>query len=519
MNHNTEARKCPQCQATIPPESPGGVCPKCLLAAAGKTALDPGAPHFDGIPTLAELKPLFPQLELIDFVGRGGMGCVFKARQPQLDRMVALKLLPRELGADPHFSERFNREARVLAKLSHPNIVGVYDFGMAAGFHYLLMEFVDGLNLRQAMQAGRFSPAEALAIVPRICEALQFAHEHGVLHRDIKPENILLDAKGRVKIADFGIAKLVGEEQPPVTLTVAGTALGSPHYMSPEQLEKPEQVDHRTDIYSLGVVFYEMLTGELPIGRFSPPSERVTLDQRVDEIVMRALAREKELRQESANQVKTEVEHVTSTRVIRKSRAARSWSWVAVLAAVIVTALVLRNALRSPASVPQPTNAVAPKLRDPAKDQANIDETLRILRDTEKKAQAGEANEHDLAKARHMVKGAEARGDAVLQAKAYLSYAEELLAIARKRNVPKEIGSAEYDIIKARFAVAAAEAKGDKIAVAAAQADAARETLELTRRHFREGLVDEVRVRSAERDLEGAVQYLGTLREKARALK
>src|SRR5262249_48238183 len=132
-------------------------------------------------------------------------------RQPNLDRIVALKLLWPKLGADPAFAERFNREARVLARLNHPNIVAVYDFGRSGDFFYLLMEFVDGVNLRQAMRSGRFSSVEALALVPRICDALQFAHEEGILHRDIKPENILLDTRGRLKIADFGIAKLVGE--------------------------------------------------------------------------------------------------------------------------------------------------------------------------------------------------------------------------------------------------------------------------------------------------------------------
>src|SRR6185503_8536753 len=202
------------------------------------------------------------------------------------DRYVALKLLPDKLAKDPHFAERFNREGRFLAKLNHPNIVSVFDFGQAGGFYFLLMEYVDGVNLRQAMRAGRFSPAEALGIVPKICEALQYAHEQSVLHRDIKPENILLDAKGRVKIADFGIAKLVGEDAHPFGLTGTGAALGTPHYMAPEQMKSPGDVDHRADIYSLGVVFYEMLTGELPIGRFAPPSERTPLDQRVDEIVM-----------------------------------------------------------------------------------------------------------------------------------------------------------------------------------------------------------------------------------------
>ncbi|MBK6900054.1 MAG: protein kinase [bacterium] len=222
-------------------------------------------------------------------------------------------MLSEPLGRNPAFAERFHREARVLAKLHHPSIVSVFDFGQAGGFFYLLMEYVDGANLRQAMRAGRFTPGQALEIVPKICEALQFAHEHGVLHRDIKPENILLDGRGRVKIADFGIAKLVGGGKADVTLTASGASLGTPAYMAPEQIERPGEVDHRADIYSLGVVFYEMLTGELPLGRFAPPSQKTPLDERVDEIVLRALAKERELRQQSATEVRTQVEGVTSS--------------------------------------------------------------------------------------------------------------------------------------------------------------------------------------------------------------
>src|SRR4029434_11213625 len=181
-------------------------------------------------------------------------------------------------------------------------------------FYYLMMEFVDGVNLRQAMQAGRFSPSEALAIVPKMCEALQYAHEQGVLHRDIKPENILLDADGRVKIADFGVAKLAGgADVPGAALTATGAQLGTAAYMAPEQIERPQDVDHRADIYSLGVVFYELLTGELPLGRFPAPSEKAGTDPRLDTIVFRTLEKERERRFQSAGEVKTEVEHVTSS--------------------------------------------------------------------------------------------------------------------------------------------------------------------------------------------------------------
>jgi serine/threonine protein kinase len=253
----------------------------------------------------------FPQLEIIECIGQGGMGVVFKARQPKLDRFVALKLLPEKPGTDPAFEERFNREARVLARLSHPNIVAVHDFGQSGPFFYLLMEYVDGVNLRQAMRVERFTPAQALALVPKICDALQYAHEEGVLHRDIKPENLLLDQRGRVKIADFGIAKLLGDAKD-ITLTASGATIGTPHYMAPEQLERPHDVDQRADVYSLGVVFYEMLTGELPIGRFAPPSEKAPMDPRVDQVVLRTLEKERERRFQSAGDVKTQVERITA---------------------------------------------------------------------------------------------------------------------------------------------------------------------------------------------------------------
>jgi serine/threonine protein kinase len=313
MSTTSESRTCPKCGGPIPAEAPEGLCPKCLLLGVSMpTEAGKGAPHKGTPPTREEVAASFPHLEILEFIGQGGMGFVFKARQPKLDRLVALKILPQLLAGDPAFAERFIREGRLLARLNHPEIVAVHDFGQADGFFYLLMEFVDGVNLRQAMKVGRFTPAQALAIVPRICEALQFAHNEGILHRDIKPENILLDSKGRVKIADFGIAKLMGEPSSGTNLTEKGSALGTPHYMAPEQLEHPQDVDQRVDIYSLGVVFYEMLTGELPIGRFVPPSEKSTVDPRVDEVVLRTLEKERERRTQTAGEVKTQVESIVS---------------------------------------------------------------------------------------------------------------------------------------------------------------------------------------------------------------
>lgn len=294
---------CPTCKSPIPADAPGGYCPACILRDA-----DDGLSGGRAAPSLEEVAAAFPQLEVLELIGQGGMGFVYKVRQPSLDRTVALKILSPELGRDPAFAERFAREARVLGKLSHPNIVAVFESGESGGFFYLIMEFVDGVNLRQAMRAGRFTPAQALAVVPGICDALAAAHAQGVWHRDIKPENILLDAQGGVKIVDFGIARIVGDPRRDFTLTLTGAALGSAAYMAPEQHERPHDVDHRADIYSLGVVIYEMLTGELPLGRFAAPSTKAAVDARIDEIVFRTLEKERELRQQSAEEVKTEVQ-------------------------------------------------------------------------------------------------------------------------------------------------------------------------------------------------------------------
>lgn len=294
------------------------MCPRCLLhqVATESEAGTGGRSRLPKPPRLAEIAEAFPDLEVIGFLGAGGMGCVYHVRDAAAGFDAALKILPREFAADPAFVERFEREARTLSRLRHPHIVGIHRFGQSSGFCFLLLEYVDGANLRQALRSGRFTPDQALALIPDLCDALQYAHAQGVLHRDIKPENILLDADGRVKIADFGIAKILGvsgESFPDAfTLTHTGARVGTPHYMAPEQVESPEAVDHRADIYSLGVVFYELLTGELPLGRFQAPSAKAALDARVDDIVFRALAKERELRQQSAGQVKAEVEHLAS---------------------------------------------------------------------------------------------------------------------------------------------------------------------------------------------------------------
>lgn len=309
---------CPECGSEMPEGTRHGLCPKCLLKAGlQRTTVDEqsdteAAPRpKPSAPNPKDLAKELPQLEIGELLGQGGMGFVYKAKQRHLDRDVALKILHAELQEDPAFAKRFEREAKALAKLNHPNIVSVFDSGHTeSGNYFFVMEYVDGVNLRDVLQAGHLEPEKALAVVPQVCEALQYAHEQGIVHRDIKPENILLDSRGQVKIADFGLAKLLDPSSPTEHLSKAGQRMGTAHYMAPEQVRDSMHVDHRADIYSLGVVFYEMLTGDLPIGRFSPPSKTVKLDGRLDKVVLKTLESLPGDRYQQASDLKTEIEFV-----------------------------------------------------------------------------------------------------------------------------------------------------------------------------------------------------------------
>jgi predicted Ser/Thr protein kinase len=321
---------CPRCDSpseTQALQEFGGVCPKCLLEfAAEKDA------------------PSFPNLEIIATLGEGGMGVVYKAVQKQLGRTVALKVLSPQLSTDPSFVERFTREAKALASLSHPNIVGIHDSGVHDGVPYLIMEYVEGTSLRKLIAARKLTAEQALQVVPQICDALAYAHAHGVVHRDVKPENILIDREGRVRIADFGLAKLATPEQTRITRT--NVVMGTPSYMAPEQIENPSAVDHRADLYSLGVIFYEMLTGELPLGIFKPPSVRAATDRRLDPVVMKSLEKEPEDRYQSADEMKEHVTHLEPKREIRTGpRPVRRTGTSLWLASAILTLIAIAIAL------------------------------------------------------------------------------------------------------------------------------------------------------------------------------
>jgi len=313
---------CPRCGARRPEGGAlSGLCPACMLrgglrespvfvATGGNSARS----SRQETPDLAGVQANFPQLEVLGIVGRGGMGIVYKARQPRLDRLVALKVLAPDLASQAAFAERFLREAQALARLNHPNVVSVYDFGERNGTYFLLMEYVEGTHLRDLLESGRLRPEDALRLVPEICAGLQYAHEEGIVHRDIKPENILIDRNGRAKIADFGLVRMLGQDgqdEGDWRLTRASQVMGTPQYMAPEQLNRPRDVDHRADIYSLGVVLYEMLTSELPVGRFALPSERVHVDVRLDDVVLKALQREPDHRYQHASDLGRRVEDIS----------------------------------------------------------------------------------------------------------------------------------------------------------------------------------------------------------------
>jgi serine/threonine-protein kinase len=195
-----------------------------------------------------------------ELLGQGGMARVYRGRQENLDRHVAIKILPPYYAADPSFVERFKLEARAMAKLTHPNIVTVHDAGEDGGHLYIIMEYVSGGTLKQRMVGGLHMP-EIQRVIREVASALTYAHSQGIVHRDVKPVNVLMDMNGRSVLSDFGIAKVL---QTSAALTHAGAGVGTPEYMSPEQCRGNATVDARADIYALGVMLYEMLAGHTP---------------------------------------------------------------------------------------------------------------------------------------------------------------------------------------------------------------------------------------------------------------
>ncbi|TWT51390.1 Serine/threonine-protein kinase PknB [Rubripirellula amarantea] len=276
---STKARQtCNQCSfAFNVHEAIGGGCPRCFVRQVVSVddehhSVESTPPE---LPAVATLQPLFDDYELLDLIGDGGMSVVYRAKQVRVDRVVALKIMKQTDSDDSQWDARFKREIDVLARLNHPGIVMVHDAGTAGRYPFIAMEYVEGVNLRQLIGQSRLTSQEMLKIVPDICDALQYAHDRGIVHRDLKPENILIDQQGRAKIADFGLSKLTDQailENADAALTKSSQVFGTPRYMAPEQYKGSGDVDSRADLYSLGVVLYEMLTGVIPQAGSDPPS-------------------------------------------------------------------------------------------------------------------------------------------------------------------------------------------------------------------------------------------------------
>jgi eukaryotic-like serine/threonine-protein kinase len=236
-------------------------------------------------------------------IGQGGIAEIYRARQESLDRDVAIKILSTRLTNDPDIVRRFERESIVVARLNHPNIVHIIDKGKAAGRYYFVMEFVDGTLLRQVIDSPQIQLTTKLEMIVQVCKALDYAHKNGVIHRDIKPTNILVDRQGNALVADFGIAQIVGT--PEGEMTASDVVMGTVSYMSPEQKISSTNVDQTTDIYALGVILYEILTGKKPLGHFKPPSElNSAVNKSFDSIVLRCLAQDPKDRYQTAVELK-----------------------------------------------------------------------------------------------------------------------------------------------------------------------------------------------------------------------
>lgn len=290
------------------PSDVGGAPPSiAAIAAAAAPAADLPPP-----PQQQAESPI-PGYKVLEELGRGGMAVVFKARQISLDRIVALKIMAERLAADPDFVKRFEREAKALAALNHPNITSIYDRGQSAKKIFFVMEFVKGQALRDVLEASpgrRLPQGRALNLMIQVAEALAYVHDRGTIHRDIKPENVLVTADDVVKVTDFGLAAMV-DEGVNHNLTGANMMMGTLNYMPPEQRADAKSVDHRADIYSYGVMLYEVVTGTVPLGKWSPATELVPeLDFRLDEIISGCLKTNRNDRYQTIGQVRDALKEV-----------------------------------------------------------------------------------------------------------------------------------------------------------------------------------------------------------------
>ena len=268
-------------------------------------------------PEPADLAPLFPGYEIQRLIATGGMGAVYCAVQKSLDRTVALKILPLELSQDAAFCKGFETEAKAMARLNHPNLIGVYDFGEVNGMLYIVMEFVPGQSIYHSAHGHAIDPAEVIRLISAICHGLAHAHENGIIHRDIKPANILLDLNAQPKIGDFGLARPIERK-----IEEGEEIFGTPHYTAPEVVDFPHSVDYRADIFSVGVMLHELLTGKLPADDLRPASLIARCDVRFDAIIKRATQPLPATRYASAEEMAKDLQAIVKSQATTSPRSA-----------------------------------------------------------------------------------------------------------------------------------------------------------------------------------------------------
>src|SRR6202166_4472266 len=383
--------QCPLCQAENPPSAVS--CTKCstplpmddpiLDATLADGTLNEGpTPRGTSAWSVAVTNPhdalyaqgeelvgtlLAERYEILELLGQGGMGAVYKARDTELERLVALKLIRADLAGNPEILRRFKQELILAREVTHRNVIRIFDLGQAKGFKFITMEFVEGRDLRAFFrERGKISPEETVGIIAQVCRALESAHSAGVVHRDLKPQNIMLDAKDRVYVMDFGIAHSL--ETPGMTQT--GALMGTPEYMSPEQAQGMK-VDARSDLFALGIIFYELLTGVSPFKADtalatllkrtqerpqSPADVDPTIPKAISDVVMRCLEIDRDHRFSTAREILEDLgqEMPTSVRTIPPtllpaaaapkpadvSLFQRHRIWIAGIAAVVLLAAI-----------------------------------------------------------------------------------------------------------------------------------------------------------------------------------
>jgi serine/threonine protein kinase len=294
--------------------------PETLQSMPPPAASNYEAPSADRALTPAQVSAMVPEERFLaeSILGVGGMGVVYRGIQTSLSRPIAMKVLRRDDGGDYGFENRFRREAQSMALLNHPNIVSIYDFGsLGRDYLYFAMELVDGTDVSEILRSGAMTPQLVMLLMPQICYALEYAHSKGIVHRDIKPANILVSRQGEAKVTDFGLAKKVDQFNSFVTQT--HMVMGTPEYAAPEQSSAHREVDHRADIYALGVLLYQMLTHQLPKGSWAPPSSTKGVDSRFDAIVTKAMMADRNQRYQTVTEMRRAIEALAAPAPVARS--------------------------------------------------------------------------------------------------------------------------------------------------------------------------------------------------------